>query len=658
MAAVDLILKTVVKGGSKAANELGKSKKSMDDLAVSAVKAGAAIALALGVKAIKIAGDFEHEMAKVATLLDKDMLPSLGRMGDEIKTLATTSTISLNDLAEGMFFVVSAGIDASDQMEFLESATRLAEAGSTDLDTSIRAVVGTMKAYGDESKSAAEVADLLFMINKKGFTTFEEIATSIGKATTFANLAKVSQEELAASMATLVGTTGTASEVSTQLNAVFKSFVKTSGQMDTALQNIGFESGALAIETLGLQGALDELFISVGQDEQAFADLFTEAEAIKAVMPLVGAQAEVFAENLNEASNSMGSTAAAAEIMNSTFNSQTNILKNQLSVAFADLGERVLPIVNNQLIKINESLRASRNLTEQLNANVRGSQTEMENLGVAINATSGVQQEFFQKLADAQELALQSDALMVAGFESKAQELHEQWQGKIADIQDWKGQHAEQLEGATLDSGFFVETQATLGIEEFNNRVTMLNNMRIKDTAVRNAILSSGEAITKESVSAIIAEVKREQSERAGIDESIKNTTLAAMEATKTQTLSKFGSMISGLIAKWNASQGNFKTLSLTMRVVSQAVGGAATGGFVTPTGIKYFQGGGFTPRGTDTVPAMLTPGEVILNAAQQKNVAGQLGNVEINISGVFGSDAAEEIGNLIVERLKHTVAI
>lgn len=43
----------------------------------------------------------------------------------------------------------------------------------------------------------------------------------------------------------------------------------------------------------------------------------------------------------------------------------------------------------------------------------------------------------------------------------------------------------------------------------------------------------------------------------------------------------------------------------------------AATGGFVTARGIQRFAGGGnvlpFTPMGTDTVPAMLTPGESVL---------------------------------------------
>lgn len=57
---------------------------------------------------------------------------------------------------------------------------------------------------------------------------------------------------------------------------------------------------------------------------------------------------------------------------------------------------------------------------------------------------------------------------------------------------------------------------------------------------------------------------------------------------------------------------------------------GASTGGLVTASGIQHFFGmggmvGSLVPQGTDTVPAMLTPGEVVLNSAQQHNVADQL---------------------------------
>jgi len=87
---------------------------------------------------------------------------------------------------------------------------------------------------------------------------------------------------------------------------------------------------------------------------------------------------------------------------------------------------------------------------------------------------------------------------------------------------------------------------------------------------------------------------------------------------------------------------------------------GRAINGTGTPTPapktIKKADGG-FVPGigNSDTVPAMLTPGELILNRAQQRNLAGNMNgqNITINISGVFGSDAAGELGDMIVNRLK-----
>ena len=77
-----------------------------------------------------------------------------------------------------------------------------------------------------------------------------------------------------------------------------------------------------------------------------------------------------------------------------------------------------------------------------------------------------------------------------------------------------------------------------------------------------------------------------------------------------------------------------------------------AKGGIVP----QYFANGGVSG---DTVPAMLTPGEVILNAAQQKNVANGLqGGTTININGIFGTDAAEELGDMIAQKLGLHTAI
>jgi|TARA_Y100000296_G_scaffold11816_1_gene13657 hypothetical protein len=63
--------------------------------------------------------------------------------------------------------------------------------------------------------------------------------------------------------------------------------------------------------------------------------------------------------------------------------------------------------------------------------------------------------------------------------------------------------------------------------------------------------------------------------------------------------------------------------------------GGAAFGSLMSSTIARNFAQGGIVPgKGDqDTVPAMLTPGEVILNQAQQENLAGGMGGITLNIS-------------------------
>jgi len=67
-------------------------------------------------------------------------------------------------------------------------------------------------------------------------------------------------------------------------------------------------------------------------------------------------------------------------------------------------------------------------------------------------------------------------------------------------------------------------------------------------------------------------------------------------------------------------------------------------------------------PAGNDMVPAMLTAGEVVLNAAQQRNLASQLGGgqgqvVNLYVSGnnFYWSDDefAERIGDTFMEKFK-----
>jgi hypothetical protein len=75
-----------------------------------------------------------------------------------------------------------------------------------------------------------------------------------------------------------------------------------------------------------------------------------------------------------------------------------------------------------------------------------------------------------------------------------------------------------------------------------------------------------------------------------------------------------------------------------------------ASGGLVTSYGIHHFAAGKFPWKaiGSDTIPAMLSPGEIVMNAAQQRNVASNLSGAQQSAGGA-GSGAVTIHNNFAI---------
>jgi hypothetical protein len=80
---------------------------------------------------------------------------------------------------------------------------------------------------------------------------------------------------------------------------------------------------------------------------------------------------------------------------------------------------------------------------------------------------------------------------------------------------------------------------------------------------------------------------------------------------------------------------------ALSMATAAAGVQTAATGGMM------YYDQGGFTPRGTDTIPAMLSPGEFVMNARSTKKFYSQLVAMNAGNTPSFRSQGGE--GNVTV---------
>ena len=121
-------------------------------------------------------------------------------------------------------------------------------------------------------------------------------------------------------------------------------------------------------------------------------------------------------------------------------------------------------------------------------------------------------------------------------------------------------------------------------------------------------------------------------------------------------TIEKLQNIWASILETIWAVQKAFKNMSfgdLTSRA-SKSIGkflGFANGGVVP----QYFAGGGM-PRGNDNVPIMANAGELILNQAQQKNVASKLSGMTINITGNNFNGVSKDTANELWSLLQHKI--
>lgn len=344
------VVKFAVEGTEKVLKGIGKAAVIGTAAAFTAVTVASA-------GAIKSAVDYQNQMQAVGTLLDGDVSGTLQRMSGDLKKVSVNTGASLSDLSAGLYDVVSAFGESSENVKQLEIASKAAKAGAATTSDSVALLSAVTKGYGDTSAEAMQKAsDLAFQTVKLGQTTFPELASSIGQVVPLASTLKVSQEELFGAMATLTGVTGGTAEVTTQLKATMQGFLSPSTEMAKSLKALGYESGAAALEQEGLDGMLKKLKDSVNGDEVAFANLFSSVEAKNAVLALAGNQAENFSTKTAAMVTASGAADKAFRTQTASVSEMVGKVKNAGSVMLTSLGEKALPYITAGLEKLVDKL--------------------------------------------------------------------------------------------------------------------------------------------------------------------------------------------------------------------------------------------------------------------------------------------------------------
>lgn len=300
---------------------------------------------------------WETAMAKVNTMAGRDAA-GLAELKDQVTALSKEIPKTKEELADGLYQVISNGVPEADWITFLEQSSKASAGGIADLGETVKVTSTMIKNYGLEWSKAGEIQDKIQATAKNGVTSFEELASALPRVTGNAATLGVSVDELMASFATLTGVSGNTAEVSTQLAAIFTALVKPSSEATKMAQEMGIQFDAAAIKAAGgmsnFMQSLDDSVKKYAQahgmlEQEIYGKLFGSAESLRALIPLTGELKDKFQQNVAAMANSAGTATDAFNTMADTGASRMQILKNEVRSMLeplAAVASAAQPVVN------------------------------------------------------------------------------------------------------------------------------------------------------------------------------------------------------------------------------------------------------------------------------------------------------------------------
>ena len=341
---VNLNSKEFTKGLTRLGRRLQRLGSQLQSMGKSMTRNITMPLLAAGGGAIKLASDFNESMTKIQTLV--------GTSGDEVEKLkkkvldlAGETAQAPRDLAEGLFFIQSAGFKGQEGLDALEVSAKGAAIGMGELKDIANATTSIMTAYKDQNMTAAQAGDLLHETLKQGKFDAAEFMNKIGQVLPTAAAFGISFEQLGAAVATMSKVSGDAAGSLTAVNQLMMQLKKPSEQQKEILDKIFGSYDNLNKELQNnFMGTLEKIFEGLEGNDEALVRVFGSARAVKAAFATTGLQGETFRQVLEGMYKSTGNVNNGfAEVSEESAFKFKKALAD-LKVAAIELGNQIMPI--------------------------------------------------------------------------------------------------------------------------------------------------------------------------------------------------------------------------------------------------------------------------------------------------------------------------
>ena len=317
------------------------------------IGAGVGIAVgAMGIMALKTAGDFEESMhilgqvSGATTTEMKKMQDQAIALGKDMKL----PNVSAKDAADAMTELSKAGLSVNDIMGASRGVLQLGVAGNLKFAESATIVARALTSFQMKGTQATRVADLLTATAQKTTADVNDMALGIQMASAQFNAAGYDIDDLTTSLGLMANAGIAGSDAGTSLKTMMNRLTAPTQTAKDKMKELGFEvynSSGQVKKMPTLIGDLERALRGQSKEAQNAA-LYTifGSDAIRAARVQLAAGAAGWYE-LNTATTKGGEAQAFAEARTKGFNGAVKGFISQVETLAVEIGLKMLPAATN-----------------------------------------------------------------------------------------------------------------------------------------------------------------------------------------------------------------------------------------------------------------------------------------------------------------------
>ena len=270
--------------------------------------------------------EFQVRMAEVSTIVSTDLTSNMQNLSAGVREMSLQYGKSANDLARGLYDILSAAVPVEDSLNMLNIAAKAATAGLTDVSTSVDVLTSVMNAYGYSVAQMANVSDIMFQAVIRGKFRYEDLANALGYVTPIAAQAGISFEELAASISSATRQGQHVDMVARGLALSIQNIINPSNQAAEAAAALGIDLSLASLQAGGFEQFMQKLATATGNNAALISEIIPNMRSYRVAMVLASNSASELSKDLELMENAGGATDTAFNKIASTVDMTRNVL--------------------------------------------------------------------------------------------------------------------------------------------------------------------------------------------------------------------------------------------------------------------------------------------------------------------------------------------